>query len=951
MRRLMRRTTATLAMALVVAALAPAAVAQNDKNDKNDKKEKKPDFPEFKTVSEGFEKVISTTDGKSFYTIWKRDKDAQLLAELPQGYDGLKHFIATTIAAGDIFAGLQIGDRYVYWKRYDKRVALIEPEMSIRATGDPESISSVKRIWTDKVLLDVPIVCIGPGGQPVIDMDAFLTGSVSKFFRGAGSGANASLARITKAKAFPENVEIAIEMPVSGGRLRTFHYSIIKVKSTPGFKPRHADQRVGYFHVGHSDLGKYHREDVDQYYIARWPLQKRDSKLKMSPPKEPIIYYIENTVPVRYRRYVKQGIEYWNRAYENIGILDAIEVRYQDKETGAHMDKDPEDVRYNFIRWLNNNIGVAIGPSRAHPETGEIFDADVVLTDGWIRAFWYQYNDLLPETAMEGMSRETISWLDTNPMWDPRIRLAPPEQRAQLLAERARRLASGQTLETDTALLGNPEAQRLAELVGRDNALCMAARGKAMDMAMMGMHLEILNALQDSEGDDDEGDDEEDETEGDLLDGIPDWFVGPMLADLVAHEVGHTLGLRHNFKASSAYTLEEINSEEFKGTRPYTSSVMDYNPININMDDDKIQGDYTMIDIGPYDMWAIEYGYTFDDPEKVLERASEPELLYGTDGDTGGSDPRARRYDFSRNPLDYARNQISLSDYYLENLMEKFVKDGDGWDKVSRGYRIALRAKMNANGIVAGWLGGTYTNRLKKGDSDEIVPITPVSAEIQRAALELIIDNTFNDETFGLTPELLRHMTASREDPFARGEEAYSVHDRILGVQASALTQLLNPTTLRRVYDNEFRVPANEDAFTLPELMTGVTDSIWTEIDTRPTEHFTAREPMISSIRRDLQGEHMERLIDLSLESGFGAANKAITDLARMELRKINDKIQQTLKNSDSRLDPYTVAHLTEAAHRITRALDAAYVYNTDARGGMGFFRFFGFQPTPADDK
>ena len=95
----------------------------------------------------------------------------------------------------------------------------------------------------------------------------------------------------------------------------------------------------------------------------------------------------------------------------------------------------------------------------------------------------------------------------------------------------------------------------------------------------------------------------------------------------------------------------------------------------------------------------------------------------------------------------------------------------------------------------------------------------------------------------------------------------------------------------------------------------------------------------------------MERLIDLSLESGFGAANKAITDLARMELRKINDKIQQTLKNSDSRLDPYTVAHLTEAEHRITKALDANYTYNSGGGGGFGGFRFFGFQPTPGDDK
>ena len=92
---------------------------------------------------------------------------------------------------------------------------------------------------------------------------------------------------------------------------------------------------------------------------------------------------------MRYRRYIKEGIEMWNRAYEGVGILDAIEVRYQDKESGAHMEKDPEDVRYNFIRWLNNNIGTAIGPSRAHPETGEIFDADVVLTGRYTAHFLF----------------------------------------------------------------------------------------------------------------------------------------------------------------------------------------------------------------------------------------------------------------------------------------------------------------------------------------------------------------------------------------------------------------------------------------------------------------------------------------------------------------------------------------------------------------------------------
>ena len=91
-----------------------------------------------------------------------------------------------------------------------------------------------------------------------------------------------------------------------------------------------------------------------------------------------------------------------------------------------------------------------------------------------------------------------------------------------------------------------------------------------------------------------------------MIDGMPESFIGPMVADLTCHEVGHTLGLRHNFKASSLYTMGEINSKKIKGTKPYGASVMDYMPVNINFKDGEVQGDYTMIGVGPYDMWAIE---------------------------------------------------------------------------------------------------------------------------------------------------------------------------------------------------------------------------------------------------------------------------------------------------------------------------------------------------------
>ena len=161
-------------------------------------------------------------------------------------------------------------------------------------------------------------------------------------------------------------------MPVSGGTLKTLHWSISEIKGSAGFQPRVADTRVGFFTTGYRDLGKYESDSSVVRYINRWHLEPAVPSLELSPPKKPIVFIIEHTTPLRYRRFVRDGILYWNKAFEKVGIVDAIEVYYQDKATGAHMDKDPEDVRYNFIRWLNNDVATAIGPSRIDPTTGEI---------------------------------------------------------------------------------------------------------------------------------------------------------------------------------------------------------------------------------------------------------------------------------------------------------------------------------------------------------------------------------------------------------------------------------------------------------------------------------------------------------------------------------------------------------------------------------------------------
>ena len=123
-----------------------------------------------------------------------------------------------------------------------------------------------------------------------------------------------------------------------------------------------------------------------------------------------------------YTTLFRSGVLEWNKAYEKIGIVNAIEVYQQDASTGAHMDKDPEDARYNFVLWTNADMGFAIGPSRVDPETGRILDADIVMDEAFVTGWIKSWHILLPEIAMESFDPQAREWLKTHPNWDPRIR-------------------------------------------------------------------------------------------------------------------------------------------------------------------------------------------------------------------------------------------------------------------------------------------------------------------------------------------------------------------------------------------------------------------------------------------------------------------------------------------------------------------------------------------------
>jgi hypothetical protein len=248
------------------------------------------------------------------------------------------------------------------------------------------------------------------------------------------------------------------------------------------------------------------------------------------------------------------------------------------------------------------------------------------------------------------------------------------------------------------------------------------------------------------------------------------------------------------------------------------------------------------------------------------------------------------------------------------------VKDGESWAEARRRYEQLLGTQMRALFHAAAWIGGSDESLDAKGTPGARRPLEDVAPADQRRALAFLMANAFDDAAFGLTPELVRHMGKEYwYDPQGSGETmqdaSYSVHDLVGSMQAMGLSLALNPTRLRRVHDNEFRTADVEDAFTLAELVTSVTDAVWKELDDGASA---------SSFRRNLQWEHAGRLIDLVLVDDTNSpAMRAITTLAAQELRRID----AMAKSAEGRpLDVSSKAHLAELRTRIAKVLDAAYV-------------------------
>jgi hypothetical protein len=826
-------------------------------------------------------------------------KDDKVWAELPDSILGRELFVLISIAKGigdgQLLGGMSwgFGDDWIWqFRKVDDNIHVVRRNVRFFADkGSPEE-KAVDLAYTDSVLFSVPIATYAANGAPVIDLSAIFMTDLPQISRSLpGFSFARDRSTWSRVKNFPDNTELEVAATYgSGGQAEldtvadsrgvtvNVHYSVSMLPQN-GYRPRLADNRVGYFVTALKDFSQNVDEDRFVRYINRWQLEKADPSAPISPPKKPIVFWIEKTVPFRYRQPIREGIEAWNEAFQKAGFASAIEVRQQPDQT----DWDPEDVNYNTFRWITAGAGFAMGPSRVNPRTGQILDADIIF-DGDFLQFWRrEYENFTPQAVA--------------------ILTDGPTAAAGILPSGSARVAG-------THGHGS----------GHACSACMLFDGHARETAFAATALAVAgNGL--SEADKEK-------------------LVVQGLKLVTSHELGHTLGLRHNFKGSSLLTLAEINDPAKVAQTGASTSVMDYIPANISPKG-KPQGDYYTAKLGPYDLWAIEYGYKpvgggspeaeLPELEKIAGRAGEPQLAYSTDEDTqpGDPDPMSNRFDLGSDPVEFARNRAELVAQVMPTLVERMTaKDPSGktpgYERVRQAFGVLLTSHGNAMNFAARLVGGLHTSRAHKGDPNAPAPFRVIEAQKQRDALTLLEQQMFSAQPFTFPPELYNQLVSTRWMHWGSSEadrEDYPIHEVILMWQDRILGRLMDPLTLTRIRDSELKVPADQDAFTTAELLDRLTKAILSEVDSIQPGDYTVRKPAIGSLRRSLQRSYLSRLSALAVGSG-GTPDAQV--IAAAQLRSLDSRIGALLAKGDVKLDDYSRAHLVETQARIKKVLDAS---------------------------
>lgn len=382
---------------------------------------------------------------------------------------------------------------------------------------------------------------------------------------------------------------------------------------------------------------------------------------------------------------------------------------------------------------------------------------------------------------------------------------------------------------------------------------------------------------------------------------------------LIMHEMGHTMGLNHNMKASQMLSPDELGNQKITREKGVTGSVMDYPSPNLIMNGAPV--DFFTTKAGPYDHWAIEFGYRQFESEKaeeeglkkILARSHEPDLIFGNDADIvsagRGVDPRVRTWDMSNDMVAYAGGQYKLVNNTMGKLQTKFVNQGQSYQNLRQKFNSLRGQRIGMTMGTMGYIGGIYVDRSFPEQKSGNLPLTPVSKEYQKSAMDLMSKYVFAPDAFAADEKIYPYLQLQRRGfNFFGGTEDPDIQSYAMRIQNIVYSFVLNPTTMRRISNTS----TYGNAYSITEVVSDLVKAVF-DADMNKS---------VNLYRQNAQTELVKALSKVvTSKSKYDNVSRSV---AFASLKSLKARIKRVASVGDAQ----TRAHRSHLAYKIDQVMD-----------------------------